>query len=76
MMQQDLTIAHSLDAKVTSLNQAARNANDGVSLINLAEGALDQVSKMLTRMRSVAVQSLMVRILMTDRDNLILSIRR
>ena len=39
-----LTIAHSLDAKVSSLNMAARNANDGISLINLAEGALDEVT--------------------------------
>ncbi len=65
-----LTIAHSLDSKVTSLNQAARNANDGVSLINLAEGALDQVSAMLTRMRSLAVQSLNGTYSDDDRDNL------
>jgi flagellin len=65
-----LTIAHSLDAKVTSLNQAARNANDAVSLINLAEGALDQVSKMLTRMRELAVQSLNGTYSSTDRANL------
>ena len=65
-----LTIAHSLDAKVTSLNQAARNANDGVSLINLAEGALDQVSAMLTRMRELAVQSINGTYSSTDRTNL------
>ena len=65
-----LTIAHSLDSKVSSLNQAARNANDGVSLINLAEGALDQVSAMLTRMRSLAVQSLNGTYSDDDRDNL------
>jgi len=65
-----LTIAHGLDAKVTSLNQAARNANDAVSLINLAEGALDQVSKMLTRMRELAVQSLNGTYSSTDRANL------
>jgi len=65
-----LTIAHSLDAKVTSLNQAARNANDGISLINLAEGALDQVSKMLTRMRELAIQSINGTYSDTDTDNL------
>ena len=65
-----LTIAHSLDSKVTSLNQAARNANDGVSLINLAEGALDQVSAMLTRMRSLAIQSINGTYSDDDRDNL------
>jgi len=65
-----LTIAHSLDAKVTSLNQAARNANDGISLINLAEGALEQVSKMLTRMRELAIQSINGTYSDTDTDNL------
>ena len=65
-----LTIAHSLDAKVTSLNQAARNANDGVSLINLAEGALDQVSAMLTRMRELAVQAINGTYSQTDRTNM------
>ena len=65
-----LTIAHSLDAKVTSLNQAARNANDGVSLINLAEGALDQVSAMLTRMRELAVQAINGTYSQTDRSNM------
>jgi flagellin len=65
-----LTIAHSLDSKVSSLNQAARNANDGVSLINLAEGALDQVSAMLTRMRSLAIQSINGTYSDDDRDNL------
>jgi flagellin-like hook-associated protein FlgL len=53
-----LTISHSLDSKVTSLNQAARNANDGISLINLAEGALEEVTTMLIRMRELAVQAM------------------
>lgn len=53
-----LTIAHSLDSKITSLTQATRNANDGVALINLAEGALDEVSAMLTRMKEIATQAL------------------
>lgn len=52
-----LTISHSLDSKITSLNQATRNANDGISLINLAEGALDEVTEMLIRMRELAIQS-------------------
>jgi len=65
-----LTIAHSLDAKVTSLQQATRNANDAISLINLAEGALDQVSTMLSRMRELAVQSLNGTYSQTDRTNI------
>jgi len=65
-----LTIAHSLDAKVTSLNQAARNATDGISMINLAEGALDEVSSMLTRMRELAVQAINGTYSDTDTDNM------
>jgi flagellin len=65
-----LTIAHSLDAKVSSLNMAARNANDGISLINLAEGALDEVTTMLIRMRELAVQSINGTYASADRTNL------
>ena len=65
-----LTIAHSLDAKVTSLNQAARNANDGIALINLAEGALEEVTSMLIRMRSLAVQAMNGTYAQADRSNL------
>jgi len=65
-----LTIAHSLDAKVASLNMAARNANDGISLINLAEGALDEVTTMLIRMRELAVQAVNGTYGSTDRTNL------
>jgi flagellin len=39
-----------------SLNQAARNAQDGISLIQTAEGALDEVSNMLVRLKELAVQ--------------------
>jgi len=53
-----LTIAHSLDSKITSLNQAVRNGNDAIALINLAEGALDEISSMLTRMKEIATQAL------------------
>ena len=53
-----LTIAHSLDSKITSLSQAVRNANDGVSLVQLAEGAMDEMSTMLTRMKELATQAI------------------
>ena len=49
-----LTIAHTLDAKIQSLGQAVRNANDGIAMLNLAEGGLDEVSAMLTRMKELA----------------------
>jgi len=65
-----LTIAHSLDAKVSSLNMAARNANDGISLINLAEGALDEVTTMLIRMRELATQAINGTYAEADRTNL------
>jgi flagellin len=65
-----LTISHSLDSKVSSLNQAARNANDGISLINLAEGALEEVTTMLIRMRELAVQAMNGSYAQADRTNL------
>jgi len=65
-----LTIAHSLDNRITSLAQATRNANDAISLINLAEGAMDEMSDMLVRMRELTVQSLNGTYSTADRDNL------
>lgn len=52
-----LSISHSMNAQVTSMNQAIRNGNDGIAMINLAEGAMDQVSTMLNRMKELATQS-------------------
>lgn len=52
-----LTIAHQMDNQIASLNQANRNANDGIAMINLAEGAMDQFSNMLVRMKELATQS-------------------
>jgi flagellin len=65
-----LTIAHSLETKVKSLETAARNANDAISLIHLGEGALDAVSGMLVRLRELATQALNGTYSATDRDNL------
>jgi len=65
-----LTIAHSLDSKIASLGQAVRNANDGIAMINLAEGALDEVSSMLTRMKELATQALNGTYSSTDITNL------
>jgi flagellin len=52
-----LAISEDFKAKVRSLNQAKRNANDGVSLIQTADGALKEVSNMLGRMRELGVQA-------------------
>jgi len=65
-----LTIAHSLDSKIASLSQAVRNANDGIALVQLAEGALDEVSAMLTRMKELATQASNGTYSTTDLSNL------
>jgi flagellin len=52
-----LAIATRMDAKVRGLNQAVRNANDGISVAQTAEGALGEISNILVRMRELAVQS-------------------
>ena len=52
-----LAISERFTAQIKGLSQAARNANDGISLSQTAEGALNEVSNMLQRMRELAVQS-------------------
>jgi len=52
-----LAISEKMQAQIGGLNQAVRNANDGASMIQTAEGALDQVQNMMVRMRNLAVQA-------------------
>ena len=52
-----LAIATKMTAQIKGLNAAARNANDGVSLAQTAEGALGQISNIVQRVRELAVQS-------------------
>jgi len=52
-----LAISEKLRAHVRGLAQAQRNANDGISMLQTAEGALNEVSDMLVRMRELAVQA-------------------
>jgi flagellin len=52
-----LAISDRMTAQINGLNQAARNANDGISLAQVADGALASVSDDLQRMRELAVQS-------------------
>jgi flagellin len=52
-----LVISNRLRAQVSGLRQAMRNAQDGVSVLQTAEGALVEVNTMLQRMRDLAVQS-------------------
>jgi len=52
-----LAISEKLKAQVRSTNQAERNANDGISLIQTAEGGLNETSNILVRLRELAIQS-------------------
>jgi len=52
-----LAISEKMRAQVRGLGQAERNANDGISLVQTAEGALNEVSGIMIRMRELAVQS-------------------
>ena len=51
-----LGISEKLQAQVTGLNQAQRNAPDGISMVQTAEGALNEVHSMLQRIRELAVK--------------------
>jgi len=52
-----LAISESLRAQIRGIAQAERNAQDGVSMVQVAEGALAEVSNLLIRMRELAVQA-------------------
>ena len=52
-----LAIANRMTSQVNGLNQAARNANDGISLAQTAEGAMAEIGNNLQRLRELAVQS-------------------
>ncbi|MFP5384805.1 MAG: flagellin [Bacteriovoracia bacterium] len=52
-----LAISEKLKAEIRSSKQANRNANDGISLVQTAEGGLNETSSILTRMRELAIQS-------------------
>ncbi len=52
-----LAISERLRSQVRSLAQASRNANDGISLVQVGEGALNEVSNILVRLRELTIQS-------------------
>jgi flagellin len=52
-----LGISEKLKSEIKSISQASRNANDGISMTQVAEGALNEVAGVLTRMREISVQS-------------------
>lgn len=65
-----LAIASRMEAQIRGAQTAIRNANDGISLAQTAEGALDEVGNMLQRMRELAVQSANGTNSTSDRSNL------
>ena len=52
-----LAISEKMRGQIRGLDQASRNANDGISLIQTAEGALNETQSILQRMRELAVQA-------------------
>lgn len=52
-----LAIRNKMTAQVRSLDQAVRNANDGISMLQTADGATAEITSMLIRMRDLAIQS-------------------
>src|SRR5215475_16170321 len=65
-----LAIAQRMEAQVRGMNVAIRNANDGISLAQTAEGALSKVGDSLQRMRELAVQARNATNSDSDKDSL------
>jgi flagellin len=65
-----LAIAERMNAQVRGMNVAVRNANDGISLAQTAEGALGKVGDSLQRMRELALQSRNATNSTSDKDSL------
>ena len=65
-----LAISQRMSAQISGLNQASRNANDAISMLQVAEGATKEISNMLGRMRELAVQAGGGTYTDTDRDAL------
>ncbi|WP_375289034.1 flagellin [Qipengyuania sp.] len=65
-----LAIATTMTSQVRGMNQGIRNANDGISMAQTAEGALGEVTNMLQRVRELAVQAASETYSSSDRTNL------
>lgn len=65
-----LAISESLKSDIRSMAQARRNANDGVSLLQVAEGGLDEINNIMTRLRELSVQAASDTIGMRERQYL------
>jgi len=64
-----LAVATRMTSEIRGLNAASRNSNDGISLVQTAEGAMGEVTSMLQRMRELAVQSANGTLTLADRTN-------
>ena len=71
-----LAIAERMNSQVRGMNVAIRNANDGISLAQTAEGGLNEIGSMLQRMRELAVQSANGTNSESDRENLSLEYKQ
>ena len=65
-----LSISEKMRGQIRGLTQAARNTQDGISFIQTAEGALNEVSAMLVRMKELAVQKANGTLSETDQENI------
>ncbi len=65
-----LAISSRLGAQIRGVDQAVRNANDGISLVQTAEGALSEIASTLVRMREISVQANNGTLSSADKDNL------
>jgi len=65
-----LAVSTRMTSQIRGLNQAARNANDGISLAQTAEGAMQESGNILQRMRELAVQSANDTNTASDRENI------
>ncbi|WP_105616944.1 flagellin N-terminal helical domain-containing protein [Vallitalea okinawensis] len=65
-----LAISEKMRGQIRGLEQASRNAQDGISMVQTAEGALNETQSILQRMRELAVQSSSDTLVQTDRDKI------
>lgn len=69
-----LTVSEKMRAQINGLNQAVRNAQDGISLLQTAEGGLNEIHSILQRMRELAVQAANDTLTDQDRTNIQLEV--
>ncbi|MDN4621116.1 flagellin, partial [Paenibacillus sp. PsM32] len=65
-----LSISESMRGQIRGLEQASRNAQDGISYVQTAEGAMNEVSSMLTRMKELNVQKASGTYSSSDKSNI------